>query len=192
MISDEFVEASAERTKLELFPGWRNEPIKGLIAETLQGCENIDGTFFVSHGDSQYLPLRKLLAETVATLPLNNEVGKTRLAGEDAREALADIVAVAQGQKTWSDIEWVFQRSTMELYKNEVYKNHSIPQAICYSIDLGINRHSIENPHRVIIQRILVINRSGRFVVKMDGKFTLKDNEIEVDSANIPLNIHNF
>lgn len=174
-----------------LFPEWESQSIIGQIPLELQNCEHIDTTYFVTSKDKEYLPLKSLLTNTLKKLPLNNEIGKTIFLGDQAKEALADIISVLQGQRAWQDIDWVFKRTSRELYKNEVYTRHSIPHAVCYNIDLDYRENSKENPHNVIIERILVDNQAGKLSVKQDGKFILKDNEIEVNASGASLNVHN-
>lgn len=176
---------------LQIFPNWSRGLIRNDIPSQLAGCERIGTIFFVQPGDPQYTPLRELLTRTLESLPLNNEIGETKFLGPRSQEALRDIVEVLRGRKTWEEIEWVFtQRGSMELFKNEVYTRHSIPQAMCYNIDLGYKPNSAKNPHRVVIERINVVNTRGRIAIQQDGKFTIKDREVEVDAAGASLNVH--
>lgn len=182
-----------EQLPAEVFPQWRTGLVRESIPAALAGCESLHETFFVQPHDAQYEPLRALLTETLQGLLTDGAVGDVKFLGPRAREALQDIVDVLGGKKTWKDIEWVFSdRKTWELYKNEVYAIHGISDALCYNIDLGKNPGSPQNPHRISVERIHVMNHEGVLSIEQDGRFTIKDAEIEVDAGGAVLHVHDM
>ncbi|KKQ66043.1 MAG: hypothetical protein US86_C0007G0088 [Candidatus Daviesbacteria bacterium GW2011_GWA2_38_24] len=161
------------------------------LSQKLKGCEEIEGTFFVPKGTKQYEELHSLLTEIFKNLNQDQGLLKTHFLGRDpneAKKALSEISDLMEGKKTWDEILWVFNRGSLELFKTELAQDSPLSSALCYNIDLGWNR-ALQKPS-IVVERIFASKTGNKITLSQDGKFTIKEKEIIVDTNSLPLHVH--
>jgi len=155
-------------------------------------------------GLKQYSAFLNSLLESLRSLPLNNEIGRTIFMRPDARSVinqliqyLADIYKKIGEQHRWdkkslSSIANIFTH--LEVFKNEIYPGANTSN-VCYSLDLGAHFNEDKSglvPDSIILERFFVSATSGELEVHRNGRFMLflNDGELFIDLDKHTANKH--